>query len=182
MLTHREKDLISEAYRLLDTHLLKFIPRPRQHSMIGRVASLLGEGQIGMIEAPTGIGKFFSYLIPGVILALTREKRLVVSTATTSLQDQLASKDLPVILNICQQLGFELPAFSNAKGRERHICLTKLDSLTSQADMFRNNLDSEEFNKILALWDSENWSGQRDHIPGGTRSVIWAKVSKTSAS
>jgi ATP-dependent DNA helicase DinG len=182
MLTDQEKTLISEAYKLLDTHLAKFVRRPQQHSMITRVASLLGETQIGLIEAPTGIGKSFSYLLPSVILAINRDKRLVVSTATTSLQDQLASKDLPVVLSICEKLGLGTPKFSVAKGRERHVCLTKLDSLTTQEDMFKTDDNAKVFNDLLTLWDSGTWSGQRDHIPGGIKSPIWAKVSNTSAS
>lgn len=182
MLTDQEKQLIARGYGQLGQHLPRFTPRPQQQAMIKRVASLFADARVGLIEAPTGIGKSFSYLIPSLILALTRDKRLVVSTATTSLQDQLASKDLPVVLDICEDLGLGRPAFSVAKGRERHVCPVKLEAMSAQTDMFENKTLVAEFRKLSDLFDAGQWSGLRDHILGGIGSSIWSKIANTSDS
>lgn len=67
--------------------------------MIADVAKTLAgeEGRHLAIEAPTGVGKTLSYLIPGIAIAREEQKTLVVSTANVALQDQIYSKDLPLL-------------------------------------------------------------------------------------
>ena len=68
-------------------------PRPEQRQMALCVANSLAAGESLLVEAGTGVGKTFAYLVP----ALLSGRRVVISTGTKSLQDQLYSRDLPVV-------------------------------------------------------------------------------------
>ena len=85
------------------------------------------EGEsIVVVEGPTGVGKSLAYLLAGGIMAQTRGKRLVVSSATVALQEQLVGRDLPFVV---EKSGLEL-SFAIAKGRGRYLCPYKLYQLT----------------------------------------------------
>ncbi len=96
--------------------------------MIADVAKTLAgeEGRHLAIEAPTGVGKTLSYLIPGIAIAREEQKTLVVSTANVALQDQIYSKDLPLLRKIIPDL-----RFTAAFGRGRYVCPRNLTALAS---------------------------------------------------
>jgi len=87
-----------------------FEPRPQQARMAQEVASALASGRHLLIEAGTGIGKSIAYLLPAILWA-TRdgppldERRVVVSTHTRALQEQLAHKDLPLLQRALESAG-----------------------------------------------------------------------------
>ena len=85
------------------------------------------EGRHLAIEAPTGVGKTLSYLIPASP-SPARNKTLVVSTANVALQDQIYSKDLPLLRKIIPDL-----RFTAAFGRGRYVCPRNLTALASRA-------------------------------------------------
>lgn len=82
-LTAALKAQIAAWYKALQEQIPDFIPRPPQRQMIADVAKTLAgeEGRHLAIEAPTGVGKTLSYLIPGIAIAREEQKTLVVSTA-----------------------------------------------------------------------------------------------------
>ncbi len=98
-LTAALKAQIAARYKALQEQIPDFIPRAPQRQMIADVAKTLAgeEGRHLAIEAPTGVGKTLSYLIPGIAIAREEQKTLVVSTANVALQDQIYSKDLPLL-------------------------------------------------------------------------------------
>src|SRR5437870_9139048 len=76
-------------------------PRPQQLEMADAVAQAIAEGGHLMVEAGTGVGKSFAYLVPAMQAALADEKcRVVVSTHTISLQEQLIRKDIPFLQSV----------------------------------------------------------------------------------
>ncbi|AMM24627.1 ATP-dependent DNA helicase DinG [Variovorax sp. PAMC 28711] len=84
---------------------------------------------IAVIQAGTGVGKSLAYCAPAIALALARNTRVVISTATVALQEQLVHKDLPALAKL-------LPTpfrFALAKGRGRYVCVQKLERLTGVA-------------------------------------------------
>lgn len=95
----------------------EYSPRPLQVGFARSVASAMNTGGIHLFEAGTGIGKSIAYIIP----ALLSGSRIFVSTATITLQDQLANKDVPAVL---QALGSE-SRVSVLKGRSNYLCLRK---------------------------------------------------------
>lgn len=100
---------------LLSHQLPHYRPRPGQISLARHVASAMGSGQILMVEAGTGTGKTFSYLVPPIIAG----KRVLVSTGTKALQDQLISKDIP---NLTKMLGLPHHHHIALKGQANYIC------------------------------------------------------------
>lgn len=93
-LTAALKAQIAAWYKALQDQIPDFIPRAPQRQMIADVARTLAgeEGRHLAIEAPTGVGKTLSYLIPGIAIAREEQKTLVVSTANVALQDQILAK------------------------------------------------------------------------------------------
>ncbi|SUC45988.1 ATP-dependent DNA helicase DinG [Providencia stuartii] len=98
-LSNKMKEHITQWYKGLSQHIDGFVSRAPQRQMIAEVAKNLAdeEGRHLVIEAPTGVGKTLSYLIPGIAVGREEGKTLVVSTANVALQDQIFSKDLPLL-------------------------------------------------------------------------------------
>ncbi len=102
-----------------------FEQRPEQVDMLRAVTNALSYGSHLMVEAGTGVGKSFAYLVPAALFALQNNTRVVVSTNTINLQDQLIQRDLP---NLCQALNLDL-RFSVLKGRSNYLCPRRLENL-----------------------------------------------------
>ena len=202
MLTDLEKNAIRDHYQNIGKNLPGFRPRASQREMIAAVANAFSrtltreeggeppkrEGEsIAVIEGPTGVGKSLAYLLAGGIMAQTRGKRLIVSSATVALQEQLVDRDLPFLV---EKSGLEL-TFALAKGRGRYLCPYKLYQLT-QNNAQQNLLG---FEATEVLWDSKpkpeelnllrdiadefsarRFNGDRDAWPEKIDDAIWLKV------
>ena len=88
------------------------------------MARTFDDGGILLAEAPTGIGKSLAYLVPAVLTALERDRRVVIATCTKSLQDQLMDRDLPAVL---EALGVSVPC-ARLKGKQNYLCPRALES------------------------------------------------------
>ena len=125
--------------------------------MAARVEETLnGDGAL-MVEAGTGIGKSFAYLIPALLCG----ERVVISTATRNLQDQLFEKDLPQLQRI---LGSRVPA-ARMKGRENYLCRLEWQKLQTASDLPVDRRRSADLRKI-AGWAEKTKTGDRDEIRG----------------
>ncbi|MEA3439733.1 MAG: exonuclease domain-containing protein, partial [Chloroflexota bacterium] len=122
---------IDEATAILEPggefskHFPQFEFRYHQVEMLRSVAQALSEGRHLMVEAGTGVGKSFAYLIPAGLWSLQNNQRVVISTNTINLQDQLINKDLP---DLNDALGWQLRAMV-LKGRSNYLCPRRLESL-----------------------------------------------------
>lgn len=103
-------------------------PRPQQVEMAHCVATAFEERHNLCIEAPTGVGKSFAYLVPAVYFAKQNDYPVIISTETISLQEQLISKDIPLIREL---LDLEFSAVL-AKGRGNYLCRRRLSMLSGQ--------------------------------------------------
>lgn len=193
MLTQALKQDIQQAYsRFLDSKGLK--PRYGQKLMIAEIARTLGgietdaEGnrtnQAGLcaIEAGTGTGKTVAYTLAVLPVARALGKKVVISTATITLQEQIIYRDLPDVLRH-SGLSFR---FALAKGRGRYLCLSKLDQKLQQSSMQENLFGTEEPSRTdnkdssLALYESmakalltNGWDGDRDSWPEPLDDELW---------
>ena len=104
-----------------------FQPRPGQTEMAMAVAETIEEGGVLVVEAGTGVGKTFSYLVP----ALLSGERLLLSTATKTLQDQLFGRDLP---RLVQALGLPVRT-ALLKGRGSYLCLHRMEMAREDAQL-----------------------------------------------
>jgi ATP-dependent DNA helicase DinG len=109
----------------LARNLPGYAPRAEQAAMAGHVAAALEQRETLIVEAGTGTGKTFAYLVP----ALTSGRRVIVSTGTRALQDQLYHRDLPAI---CGALGRPVRV-ALLKGRANYLCHHRLDLAEQQA-------------------------------------------------
>ncbi len=140
--------------------------------MLRAVANALSYGQHLMVEAGTGVGKSFAYLVPAAMFALQNNTRVVVSTNTINLQDQLIKKDIP---DLCSALGLDLRA-TVLKGRSNYLCPRRLELLRK-----RGPASADEM-RILAkvlVWQQENTSGDRTEInlTGPSERDVWVHIS-----
>lgn len=107
--------------------------RPEQQKMAEAVAEALDSGKILVVEAGTGTGKTWAYLVPVLLWAQENKKRVVISTYTKNLQHQLLSHDLPVIE---KALGIDVPV-ELFKGKENYLCLLRLNRHADETTLFK---------------------------------------------
>lgn len=115
-----------EAQAALSASLPGYTERPQQIRLATAVERALGEGQHFLGEAGCGTGKSLGYLIPAIVSG----KRVVVSTATKALQDQIAGKDLPFL---AEHLGVPF-TYALLKGRSNYACVAKMNDADAQAE------------------------------------------------
>lgn len=150
-----------------------FEVRPQQVEMAGAVARVLADGGAGLLEAGTGTGKSLAYIVPAVAAALAKRTRIVVSTNTLNLQEQLLRKDVPLVR---EALAAEAPfKAATLKGWSNYVCLLRLEqSLTGQVTLFPHEQDVVLQLKQWAADDSH--FGSRDETPFVVPDEIWTEV------
>ena len=198
MLPDLVKKQIQSAYsKFLESKNLK--PRFGQKMMIAEIAKTFGSIELDeenvrdpdenpgkhicVVEAGTGTGKTIAYLLPALAIAKYMGKKLVVSTATVALQEQIVSKDLPELLRH-SDLSF---SFSLAKGRGRYLCLSKLDNLLAEYEsglnptraLYEDEMPSvtaqgvKLYQSMMDALASNKWSGERDTWPQALEQDEW---------
>ncbi|MCR4398514.1 MAG: exonuclease domain-containing protein, partial [Firmicutes bacterium] len=132
--------------------------RPQQLQMGYLVAEALSEGKHLLVEAGTGIGKSLAYLVPAAGFARLNHERLIVSTHTINLQEQLWEKDIPLVKD---RLGID---FGTAllKGRANYACLRRWRALVARAPGMPP--DEAKFVARLAVWLSETVTGDKSEL------------------
>ena len=150
----------------------KFEFRPQQLEMAAAVESALVEGHHLLVEAGTGVGKSFAYLLPAIDYAVKNHKRIVISTHTISLQEQLIDKDIPLIQAVYPD---EFTAVL-CKGRSNYLCQRRL-SQTRQ----RQQVLFEADRQLESLWMIEEWAndtgdGSLATLPRVPEPDVWDKV------
>ncbi|MBK8784282.1 MAG: DEAD/DEAH box helicase family protein [Anaerolineales bacterium] len=146
--------------------------RPEQVEMLKAVANALSTGNHLIVEAGTGVGKSFAYLVPAAYFATQNNTRIVVSTNTINLQDQLIKKDLP---NLKAALNLDVRT-AVMKGRSNYLCPRRLDFMRSHGP--KDATEMRVLAKII-VWMLENTSGDRNEInlTGPTERDAWMRLS-----
>lgn len=142
-------------------------PRPGQRLMALKVTDALSSASHLVIEAGTGTGKSLAYLAPAVLWAERNEARIVVSTNTINLQEQLVSSDLPAL---ARALGQPIEACL-VKGRSNYLCLRKLDRALSGMD----SVQSDQLAPIVA-WALDTTTGDKSSMPMEPPPEAWEAV------
>src|SRR3978361_2291990 len=120
--------------------------RPQQLEMASAVEDALRDGHHLMVEEGTGVGKSFAYLLPAIDYAVRTKKRVVISTHTIALQEQLIEKDIPLLQAVYPD---EFTAVL-VKGRSNYLCQRRLEQTRQkQASMFGDQRQLE------SLWQIE---------------------------
>ncbi|MFS3726316.1 ATP-dependent DNA helicase DinG [Proteus mirabilis] len=186
-LSQSVKMQISQWYKALPEHIEGFIPRAPQREMIAEVAKTFSDetGRHLIIEVPTGVGKTLSYLIPGIAISREEKKPLIISTANVALQDQIYSKDLPLLKKIIPDL-----TFTGAFGRGRYLCPRNLEAICAtegeQIDLMflledkvdvATSAEREICQELKHDFTSFGWDGLRDHHKRALTDSLWRKIS-----
>ncbi len=131
------KDFFSENGRIGEIDSISFEYRESQERMAGVVSDALFNGEHVVIEAPTGVGKSFAYLIPAIYYSKIEGKRVVIATDTNTLLNQLESKDAAAIIGLLKKVDPVLFAKGikvvSIRGKSNYLCLKRMQ------EFFANN-------------------------------------------
>jgi ATP-dependent DNA helicase DinG len=146
--------------------------RPQQVTMAEAIASAFNSSEHLLVEAGTGTGKSLAYLIPAIQWATSNGQRVVISTNTINLQEQLLNKDIPAL-----QQALDIP-FTAAllKGRSHYLCPRRLDTARRRRPA---SVDELRMLAKILVWLLETSSGDRSDISlrGPDENVIWNRLS-----
>ncbi len=146
--------------------------RPQQVDMLRSVARALSDSQHLMVEAGTGTGKSFAYLIPAAYWALQNNTRVAISTNTINLQDQLINKDIPDL-----QKALDIPVRAAVlKGRSNYLCPRRLAAMRRRKP--ENVHEMRVLGKVL-VWLLTSQTGDRTEINlnGIVERMVWSRLS-----
>ncbi len=155
-----------------------FTERKEQLQVLRRIITAFNENDTVLIEAGTGIGKSFAYLLPALFWSKINAGPVVISTNTINLQQQLIEKDLLILK---RALSFDFAA-ALVKGRNNYLCRRKLNNILNQRDKLKDE-DSDFFRVAEYLQDqinSDNFSGVKSDISFTINSDYWQEVCSES--
>jgi ATP-dependent DNA helicase DinG len=144
-----------------------FEVRPPQIGLLKSIAATFNANGIGVYEAGTGVGKSFAYLIPSLLWHLKNKERVVISTGTINLQQQLLEKDIPAAQDI---VGCAVKTVL-IKGRQQYVCLRRLRD--AERDLFAG--ESGELGAIIE-WATHTADGSRAALPFMPTESLWGRV------
>jgi len=157
---------------MLSAHLTGWESRPQQVAMADTVAEAITSKSHAVVEAPTGVGKSFAYLVPAALHALASGKKVVISTGTIALQEQLVTKDIPLLLKILPELKAVL-----VKGRQNYISLRRLAHAAGggQSAWFESNDDARTLKEIVD-WSEKTERGDKADLGWDPPGQVWRHV------
>lgn len=176
-LTDRVAGVFADSGTLAGS-LSAFEARPAQREMAEAVATTLQEGGVLLVEAGTGTGKTLAYLVPAILSG----KRVLLSTGTKNLQEQIYFKDLGILR---ETLGVPFTA-TYMKGRGNYLCLHRFDAFRDAANgagdvrLFGDSA-AQIFLPIIEQWASSTETGDRAEIADLPEDLpFWGQIAATS--
>ncbi len=167
-------------------HIARRLPhyeqRPQQLEMARAVSQALVKRHHLICEAGPGVGKSFAYLVPAILAATSVDKekklrRIVISTHTISLQEQLLNKDLPILNSVIPR-EFSV---SLIKGRSNYISLRRLGNALQHARYLLHDDEELEQLRHIAQWSKETYDGSLSDLPFKPFGRVWDEVASDSA-
>lgn len=155
---------------LLANTIKEYERREEQLQMAYKVKEALDKNDILIAEAGTGIGKSLAYLIPA-ILWLKEDRRIIISTYTKTLQNQLLSSDIPLAKSV---LGSSVVA-NAAFGGENYLCRRRFKTLLSEGAFLPFQMD--ELEKLI-LWQKTTRTGLRSEAEEEGKISIWNDIGR----
>jgi ATP-dependent DNA helicase DinG len=184
MLSDALKKTIRQTHQHIADNLEGYHPRSSQNYLVAEIAkTLAGEyhksQRICVIEAGTGTGKSLAYCLSALPLALTKKKKLIISTATVALQEQLIEKELP-FFQAHSKLDFK---FDLVKGRQRYVCVQKLNTALNE-DMMQvsmlptlssplSDMEQKCLRDLQNAYQNKKWMGDRDSWADTIPDKVW---------
>ncbi len=148
----------------------QFEYRPQQQRMAELVGAALDGNHAFVCEAATGVGKSLAYLIPAVTFALEQKRKAIICTHTINLQEQLITKDIPIVKQLVGPFHAEI-----LKGRGNYLCPTRLKrALNESGDLFSSSEASEL--SLLLDWVAETEDGTLSDLNFTPSARVWSLV------
>jgi ATP-dependent DNA helicase DinG len=160
------------------TVLGAFEDRPSQRDMAAYIADAYNDGGIALLEAGTGVGKSFAYLVPALEWARANGERTVVSTNTINLQEQLVGKDLPILARAFST-GERGVTFALLKGWRNYLCLSRLEQARAGQESLFADARAAELESIAA-WASRTADGSLADLMQEPSAEVWDAVAAES--
>lgn len=155
----------------------RYEARPQQDEMAVAVDCALANGRTAVIEAGTGVGKSFAYLVPAIRRVIEHDERVVISTHTISLQEQLIEKDIPLLQAVTDA---EFSAVL-VKGRSNYVSLRRLMLASQRQDqLFHYEPELRSLHQVED-WAYDTDDGTLSTLPVIERMGIWDKVQSDSS-
>ncbi len=162
---------VFDANGLLQQQLKGYEKREEQLAMVKAVTETFNRAELLMVEAGTGVGKSLAYLVPAIYWAVQNRDRVIVSTKTKNLQEQLFYKDLPELSRI-----LDIPFRSVLlKGRSNYICLNKWYTALNQIQTAFSPQERRELLPLVA-WLEETQTGDIAENSGFRSKPVWNKL------
>ena len=150
-----------------------FEERESQIALLRHICRAFNENKIGVFEAGTGVGKSFAYLIPAILWAKENAERVVISTGTINLQQQLAEKDVP---QACLIAGKAVKSVL-VKGRQNYVCRRRLSDAVDERDFFEEDIAEVE---LIYKWAKTSSTGDRADLIAPVSDGTWGRVCSES--
>ncbi len=148
-----------------------FEVRPQQIDMMKHVARAFNDNGIAVVEAPTGVGKTIAYLLPAVLWSIGNKERVVISTKTINLQEQIIAKDIPVV----QRCLKDPVTAVLVKGRGNYLCRRKLERALSEATLFDDEKEEHGL-RAIAEWAEKTEDGSLSDLSFVPGRGLWSSV------
>lgn len=170
--------------QLIARRLKQYEHRPQQLKMADAVYDAIASHQHLVVEAATGVGKSYGYLVPTILAATEHQesgaeekpKTTIISTQTISLQEQLIDKDIPLLQSLLPR---EFSAVL-AKGRGNYISLRRMQQAARKAGSLFTDQDSIDELEAIQKWSSQSRDGSRADMNFRTSPVVWDEVASDS--
>lgn len=155
--------------------LRRYEDRRSQRDMAAHIADGYNDGGVQLLEAGTGVGKSFAYLVPALAWARANGERTVVSTNTINLQEQLVGKDLPLLRKALATDDYS-PTFALLKGWRNYLCIARMHQAVSGQ---RTLLEQEKLDELITIaeWAGHTSDGTLSDLPVTPSSEVWDEVS-----
>ena len=150
--------------------------RSGQIEMSKSVARALNDGDVAALEAGTGVGKSYAYLVPAILWAVKNRGRVVVSTATIPLGEQLVHRDLPALKRV---LGIDF-RYALIQGRGNYACRRKTEQVESEPEIFAEDEERERVVTDVIERLQQAKHGTRQEMPGEVPDEVWSDFQSTS--
>lgn len=180
------RDLLETSGPIADALGGRYEPRQEQLQMADAVQRTMENRAHLLVEAGTGVGKSFAYLVPAMVRAMLFGERVVVSTHTIALQEQLIARDIPLLQRVLQPVLLAQPGAkgelhaSLVKGRGNYLSIRRLELASKRRLKLFGDEPSRRSLGTIEQWAYETHDGTLSTLPQLEKSGVWDRVQSDS--